>query len=68
MENNKVLMGSIIFVFASFIGMMVLFVYERYEGGKTGGPGDWVVGVMNLVLPRLGLVPTRYRCLTERSY
>jgi formylglycine-generating enzyme required for sulfatase activity len=34
MENNKVLMGSIIFVFASFIGMMVLFVYETSKSKR----------------------------------
>ncbi len=34
MDNNKVLMGSIIFVFASFIGMMVLFVYETSKSKR----------------------------------
>ena len=34
MENNKVLIGSIIFVFASFIGMMVLFVYETAKSKR----------------------------------
>jgi formylglycine-generating enzyme required for sulfatase activity len=44
MENNKVLIGSIIFVFGSFIGMMVLFVYEtskskrELEAFSTGRP------------------------------
>ena len=32
MENRGVLIGSIIFVFASFILMMVLLVYETYKG------------------------------------
>jgi formylglycine-generating enzyme required for sulfatase activity len=34
MENNKVLIGSIIFVFASFIGMIVLFVYETAKSKR----------------------------------
>ncbi len=32
MENRGVLIGSIIFVFASFILMMVMLVYETYKG------------------------------------
>ncbi len=34
MENNKVLIGSIIFVFGSFIGMIVLFVYETSKSKR----------------------------------
>ena len=34
MENNKVLWGSIIFVFASFIGMIVLFIYETSKSKR----------------------------------
>lgn len=32
MENRGVLIGSIIFVFASFILMMVMLIYETYKG------------------------------------
>ena len=32
MDNRGVLIGSIIFVFASFILMMVLLIYETYRG------------------------------------
>ncbi len=32
MENRGVLIGSIVFVFASFILMMVMLVYETYKG------------------------------------
>ena len=32
MDNRGVLIGSIIFVFASFILMMVLLIYETYKG------------------------------------
>ena len=32
MENRGVLIGSIVFVFASFILMMVLLIYETYKG------------------------------------
>ena len=31
-ENNKVLIGSIIFVFGSFIMMIVMLLYETYKG------------------------------------
>ena len=32
MENRGVLIGSIIFVFASFVLMMVMLIYETYKG------------------------------------
>lgn len=34
MENRGVLIGSIIFVFASFILMMVMLIYETYKGQR----------------------------------
>ncbi len=34
MDNRGVLIGSIIFVFASFILMMVLLIYETYKGAE----------------------------------
>ena len=34
MESNKVLIGAIIFVFGSFIMMIVMLVYETYKGKK----------------------------------
>ncbi len=34
MENRRVLLGSIIFVFASFIGMIFLFVYETAKNKR----------------------------------
>ena len=35
MESNKVLIGAIIFVFASFIMMIVMLIYETYKGKKN---------------------------------
>ncbi|UCE63642.1 MAG: SUMF1/EgtB/PvdO family nonheme iron enzyme [Nitrospirota bacterium] len=34
MESNKVLIGAIIFVFGSFIMMIVMLLYETYKGKK----------------------------------
>jgi len=34
MESNKVLIGAIIFVFGSFIMMIVMLVYETYKGKR----------------------------------
>ena len=50
MENRGVLIGSIIFVFASFILMMVMLIYETYKGQEEV---DRLVSKAQKTKPRL---------------
>ena len=50
MENRAVLIGSIIFVFASFIMMMVMLIYETYKGQQER---DALLAKSQAVQPKL---------------
>ncbi len=57
MENRGVLIGSIIFVFASFILMMALLVYETYKGRTER---DRLVSTIEHTRPRV-IEPVKLR-------